>query len=398
MFVSTPPFFAAVKSFLCGAFFPKLLLLALFLPTATVAAGEREGLAEARRLKIEAEEFIKRAGAGEPRFYAEALKLLYRAMDILENESHSAAAERLGEEVASATFWAKRFLPLNVTAPLRDAPPGESPSAPLAPPPPTPSTEKNVPVENALTAAEAEYRKAENFAATRADDPYAVALRWFQMAAQHSGTDWALKALAQARDAQARYRTQQAALTEKAVEPATPAERLIGDGDKLLAEKKYDQAFAKFSESRQLHESADVRRRLGHAHYQKGLFLRDEYSRRYLPAYNEYLAARDARAKQAALSRLRAIQQSLHGTANQCLKAFADMRENFQVALRLSGGKDLESAGHVALSYVIDPQTQTRARQLLSDFLSQYVPQNDEERTLYSYCETELARLKRMGR
>lgn len=401
---------SGLREHIQAALFVGVCIAAVLLPERGVFAAESgDRLSEARRLKTEADGLIQRAGSGEPALYADALRKLYRAMDILEVEEkkNPAAVERLMEEVSAATFWARKFMPLNVHAPQPNAPgPGKSAAPPPAKatpaktPSPPPKKQK-APPKNTIAAAEAEYRRAEKFAAAHKDDPYAVALRWFQMASEHAGNDWALKALAHARDAQARYRArkqQKADAGKPTGKTLTPEERSAAEAERLLSTGKYKAAQDKFLQLLQNKNTAALRRRLGHAYYKQGLALRAEYSRKYLAPYKAFCKARNRRARYVALQRLRAVQRSLNPLANRCLVCFGKMREAFSTALRLSGGKDLESAAHIALSYTIDPRTQGKARRLLADFLSEYKPTNDEERTLYSYCETELARMKRLRR
>ena len=62
-----------------------------------------------------------------------------------------------------------------------------------------------------------------------------------------------------------------------------------------------------------------------------------------------------------------------------------------------SGGKDLISAGliGICISQRPDIMNKSNAKQHLAIFLKDYSPTNDDDRTIYEYCKTELERLSK---
>jgi hypothetical protein len=61
------------------------------------------------------------------------------------------------------------------------------------------------------------------------------------------------------------------------------------------------------------------------------------------------------------------------------------------------GERDLDAAGHRGLCYSArgDLPSRNKAKTLLAEFLLEYQPLNDMERTLYEFCRTELKRISK---
>jgi hypothetical protein len=241
-----------------------------------------------------------------------------------------------------------------------------------------------------------------------------VALRWSQVADQTNGTDYSLKALALAREAQQRFAAKQAPAIE--VLPDTPAMKLLKDAGQLVSAGKYEESFPVFKSSIKMEDTLVGHRRLGHAYFDRAQQLKDEL----MPLFE----ANEAKIKTAwkgSFKTVRAMggqtykrqdknypplvdayreQADLLKRANVALRYYDDASGEFKTALRMSPAKkDLDAAAHIALCVSVrkrDVLMRSSARQLLVQFLDEYKPMNDIERTLYAFCKTELDALKKL--
>ena len=350
---------------------------------------------EARQLKEEAQQILRSASgaAADPKVYADAVRKLQKADALLEEAAKSdpKGMEALQEEVSSALFWAKRFATVLVADELHK--PGSSGPAPGPTPGPAPvpvkAPEPTPEKAPDLNLAESAFKKSEAFESAHAGDDHAIALRWFQIADQFTGTDWSLRAITRAQEAQARYRAAEAAKRAPAA-PLSEDLKLIEAGNALYLEKKFAEALAKFSAAEKLTDTTLVQRRIAHTHLEIGYQARDQYSAQYLPLLNKYNdavrrgdqrgAARYKAEAGSMVSRLRPLEQ-------EALKNYTEAREAFQRGLELAKGKDLDCEAGVAILYY-ERKDRMRARQLLDEVLSKYKPANDEERTIFEYSRT----------
>ena len=342
---------------------------------------------EARQLKVEAQQILRSASgaAADPKVYADAVRKLQKAEALLEEAAKSdpKGIEPLQEEVSSALFWAKRFANVYVADELLK--PGSAGKAPEPVKAPEPAPAKGPD----LSAAESAFKKAEAFESAHSGDEHAIALRWFQVADQFTGTDWSLRALTRAQEAQARYRALEAAKRAPAASLSEDL-KLIEAGNVLYLEKKYTEALAKFSAAGKIADTTLVQRRIAHTHLELGYQARDQYSVQYLPLMNKYneavrrgdqrAAARYKAEAGSLVSRLRPLEQ-------EALKKYTEAREAFQHGLELAKGKDLDCEAGVAILYY-ERKDRLRARQLLDEVLRKYKPANDEERTIFEYSRT----------
>jgi len=260
------------------------------------------------------------------------------------------------------------------------------------------------------------YEEADRFAKSQTGNDYIVALKWFQAADELSGTDYAVKALSNARAAQERYAAKLEA--EKAKEEGKPALAgpeydLIKEGDALLAQDKYDQAVRKYEASYGLKDNVLAHRKLAHAIFDRAQAIKDslmpqfeaaqrEYKKAYLAATREVRTPRGRRYKQTNWndSRLVAAKrngQKLTAEARDALRQYDRAYMEFGKVLAMAaGGKDLDAAGHQALCYSVrgDRMSRLKAKRMLALFLQNYQPRNDIERTTYEFCKTELNRIR----
>lgn len=395
-----------------------------------------EAVQDAAALKSEAMGILQGASSSstDPKAYASAMVKLEQAQKLLEQAK--ADDTPLAQEVTTALFWARKFAnvqSLNEADRLRrsggtsvasvNPPPVAPPVTPAVPPakPATDAGASELPgleggVDAAqLAAAKRKYEEAERFAKAQANNDFIVALRWFQVADELSGTDFAVKALSNARIAQERYAAKVAA--EKATAEGKPALEgpeydLIKEGDTLLVQDKFDEAVRKYEASAQLKDNMLAHRKLGHALFDRAQVLKDSLLPQFDAAQNEYRQALAAASREVRTSRgqrytkvnwndprLVAAKRNgvqLTAKAKDALRQYDRAFLEFGKVLGMAeGGKDLDAAGHQALCYSVrgDKYFRLKARAMLATVLQEYQPQNDMERTLYEFCKTELKRI-----
>jgi len=377
---------------------------------------------EAAALRDEALGILKAANSGgtDPKTYATALVKLERAQKLLEQANAEDSA--LAQEVGAALFWARKFSnihSMNAVADARRNPPEtKTPSAP------EPPDKKDAlsglgggPDPARLAAAKRTYEEAERFASSHAGNDYIVALRWFKVADQLSGTGYATKALANARAAQERY----AARTKAKEADAKPQPKLEGpeydlirEGDALLAAGKFDAAVGRYEVSAEMKDTILAHRKLGHALFNRAQAVRDELMPKFEVTQREYKKALAAatkivrgkkgkRVKQVNWKDKRLVEawkrgRELTKQAYRAIEQYDRAAKAFSKVLSMSeGGEDLDAAGHRGLCYSArgDRPSRKHATILLTKFLKDYQPLNDMERTLYEFCRTELKRISK---
>jgi tetratricopeptide (TPR) repeat protein len=327
---------------------------------------------DARTLENEATQIL-RASSGavaDPKVYAEAVRKLEKAQALLDEaaKGNPPGIDSIQQEVSSALFWARKFSNVQVIDELQGKP--------------------AKPVDTA--GAEAAFKRAEQFETEHSGNDYAIALRWFQFSSEFSGTDLALRGLARAREAQARYNTAEEA-KKKASEPQTADGKLIDEGNALFQQKKFDEALAKFNEAKKVVDSTVVERRLGHTFVEQGHALRDQYAAQYLPVLKEYNDAKtrgDQRAMAAITQKARDVVTKLKPVEDNAFKAYASAELAFQKGLDLAKGKDLESEAYIAfVNYDRGKDHHQRAKLQLAELFGKYQPVNDEERTTFEFAK-----------
>jgi tetratricopeptide (TPR) repeat protein len=290
-------------------------------------------------------------------------------------------------------------------------PPPVKKTEPVKPPPAKKDDDDDFVPAAGLSESKKAYNDAEQFAKSHSSDDYAVALRWFQMANEHPGTDYAMKALEFARQAQTRFSAKSAPVDEAL--PDTPEMKFVKDGDIAAKAGKFDEAVAQYLSSIKAKESVIAHRKLGHLYYQRAQELKDKL----LPQLE---ANEDAwrKARKEAYIMVRTLggqrrkfnpnhpplveankkQIELVKEANISIANYDKAFEEFKAVLRLAPNKkDLDAAGHQALCLTVkgDSNARMRGRQMINQFLSDYTPANDIERSLYEYCKTDLARINK---
>jgi len=389
-----------------------LILICLFVLATPLAFA-----ADARQLKEEAIAILKANTNKQatPEQYAESIFKLEAAQAMLDKANDNDSP--LAQEVSSSLFWARKFSDVVVMAALdklkggSGAPITKKPDPPKAPPAaktPDPDADDEAP-KAVLAEAKKAYGSAEAFAKSHSSDDYAIAMAWFKMANDHTGTDYALKALEFARAAQTRFAAKTAPKEEL---PDTPEMKLVLEADALVAAGKIKEAFALYLSSLKLKETQIAHRKLGHAYFKRAQEIKDEF----LPKL-ETLEAEYKTAVLAATTVVRSVRGGQRRVINRNHPAMLEVaRKNnelikegkvavdyynlaeseFKAVLKLAPShKDLDAAGHMVLCLTVrgDASIRIRARQQLVQFLSDYKPANDLERSLYEFCKSELERL-----
>jgi tetratricopeptide (TPR) repeat protein len=387
----------------------------LMLSTSPVLA---DPVTEAKNLKAEAQQILRSAsgGAADPKVYAKAVVMLERAEALLEEaaKSHPKSVEGVQEEVTAALFWARRFANVNVIQALRSKESGSrlsktnpssgepeetdarkpgpekpvqtkkpEPKPPVAPPPPRHPVKPAAPKKLATESeAEVAYKKAMAFEKAHSDDHYAVALRWFQMADQFSGTLWSMKALTHARTAQRLFRA-----AKKNAELAKSEDgKLIVQGNALLDKKQFLKALRKFEAAKKIKPTVLAERSIGYTYLKVGYKKRDEYKSKYLPLMKRYQQARRMgnRTQMAILSRQAKALRPLERDVIHC---YTQAKKAFSRGIRLADGKDLECEAQMGIIHYW-MKKRPLAKICLRRVINRYTPQSDEERAVYEYSKT----------
>jgi len=355
---------------------------------------------EAKQLYNEATKILRNASgaATDPKVYAEAVFKLQKAQKLIEEaaKTNPKGVEKLQETINAALFWARKFATLPMIREIEkretgkeiteDSPPREKPDE-------EPKKEEN----QDSAKAEELFRKAEAFERSNEGDDYAVALRWFQVADQTAGTEWSLRALSRAREAQARHKAKQEA--EKAEKELQSEDaKLIAEGNRLFQQKQYEQALQKFKAALAVKETLLVHRRIGHTYVEMGYKLRDEYARQYIPLakqFNDAARRRDQRRLAQIRRQMQILVARLRPLENKALEHYANGEKEFQKGLALAEGRsDLDCEAHLAILQFQRKQ-RVSARKQLTVVLKKYKPVNDEERTVYEFCKTLLKFMNR---
>ncbi len=381
---------------------------------------------EAKRLKEEAQLILrKQSGLNTaPKTYAAAVIKLEKAEALLEEvaKTDPKAVEGLQEDVTASLFWARRFTTLNIADELRKNRPASKPEnkgpetgkppvdsgqpktpdskvkTPATPPAPKEPAKpytppKRPPVATAKvkppTASEAEsaFNKALAYESSHPGEEHAIALRWFQMADQFSGTEWSLKGLARAREAQRKFQDKQ----REAELSKTDDGKLIVEGNRLLDQSKFKEALAKFQAAKRVKTTVLAERMIGNTFKRVGYNLRDTFAKKYLALLKQYQEAQRMRDR----GRLAMLSRQRHGLSQMekdVLHCYKKAMEAYVNGLRIADGKDLECEANIGILY-FQKKNPIQARMYLSRVLDKYEPQNDGERTVYEFSRSLLKRL-----
>jgi len=375
-----------------------LLVLAAMRPLHAADMGEAQALYDEAMVTIRNE-------SAPTKEYAMAMFKLDKAMEVIEQNGKTDT--ELAQEVAAARFWAGKRSDihiLNELARLRKI--GKLPPRPKRTPRVADATEEGAGLaglEGGSAAAEA-YAKAESYADSHKEDDFKVALCWFQMAGEHPGTVYSLKAVEKARQAQDRFLAKQARQKEEL--PDTPEMAHVRDADKLVEAGELEKAIMKYSQSLRMKNTVVAQRRLGHTYFLRAQQIKDEILPQWKELQPKYVQAwKDAWIVRSGMRQFRndygpyvvARKQfvKLKDQLDRAFSYYQKGRWSFESVLKQSPErKDLDAAAHVALCFVAIPKERRQAKTKLSSFLRAYKPKNDAERMLYAYCQIELENIQ----
>jgi tetratricopeptide (TPR) repeat protein len=372
---------------------------------------------DARALKDEALTILKAnsSKAATPDEYATCILKLEKAQGILEGANESDSS--LAQEVSSSLFWARRFSNVEVIKALEKMRGGPvaanrpaAPAKPVAPPAAKPAA-KGEPAETpemlrARAAAKA-FGEAQLFAASHRDDEYAVALRWFQMAGEHSGSDEAMKAMELAREAQKRYQYRSNGGTGEHKEPLPEGDEAaeVQRADNLLPNQRFEEAIKIYRESIKRKDDPLTRRRLAKAIYFRAQQIKDLLKPKFEANAQAYRAAWNGAWKQTPAGRFfngsdpNLVHAKREGAAlikesDVAFRYYQEAEMEFKAILKSAPeGKDFEAAGYIGLCQCVRPFFKNQGQTTLKNFVKEYTPANDFERTLYEFCKAEIERI-----
>ena len=372
---------------------------------------------DAAQLRDEATATLKKNSVSTvpPADYAMAIYRLEKAQAILE-AAHDTDCP-LAQEVNSSLFWARRCSNVHIISEVEKIH-AANPALKLASTDPKPKKAAQATAEgdslpeiDAQAEAKAAFESAQKFATEHAGDDWMIAMRWFQMVNEFPGTDYSLKAVQLARDAQMRFAARQGAAPKETLADGAETKPLL-EGDKLCEQGNFEKAIAAYKESIKLKDTIAAHRKLGHAFYQRAQQRKDEVNKEldaFLPQYKEawtsswYFEGSSGGSRsnpkkfnpltpqwQAAKQRRGEIQND----AEHVWSIYVYGQWEFEKVLKVApNNKDFDAAAYEGITLSARIEDKNKAQTYLKKFLKDYEPANDIERFIYEYCKTELERI-----
>ena len=370
---------------------------------------------DAQQLRDEATAVMKQNSTKTvaPGEYAMAVYRLEKAQSILE-QAHDTDCP-LAQEVNSALFWARKCSNVIIMKEL-DKIHASNPQLKLA------SQEKPKETASKAPAAEGEslpeidtqaeakqaFNTAQEFAKAHEGDDYVVAMRYFQFVNEYPGTDYSLKAVSLAHDAQVRFAAKNGAAPKEDLGPG-PEAKALAEGDKFVEEKKFDLAIARYKDSLKIKDTLVGHRKLGHAFYQSAQQRKDEINKEFEAFLPDYKAAYEASWYREGSSRnnprrfnpLTPIWLAAKKRHAEILTEVAHVwtiyiygQWEFEKVLKMAPDhKDFDAAAYEGITLSARAEDKSKAVAYLSKFLKEYEPANEIEKFVYEYCKTELDRV-----
>jgi len=346
-----------------------------------------------------------------PEDYALAIFKLERAQTLLDTAHDTDSA--LAQEVNTSLFWARKFSNVAVMNALDKLKGGSGagaikphstisskPATPAKQPPGQPAEPPEMIL--ARQAADA-YKQAEQYVSAHPGDDFSASLRWFQMASQFPGTDYAMKAIQNAQQLQHRF----TGAAEKEEIPDTPEMAIMKSADELAAKAKYEDSFTLYRQSLKMNETT-----LAHRHFAKACFSRaqqinEELKPKYDDLYSRYNGVWQGSWRTTPYGKafdndspgLKAWNRERDGLRKEsdvAQRQYMEAEHSFKQILKLSPEqKDFEAAGYLGLCQTVRPYTKSQGMRAIQDFLKDYTPQNDAQRVLSEYCKAEMERCRK---
>lgn len=362
-------------------------------------------LEDADQLRKEATETLK-ANAKQtvpPQDYAMAVYRLEKAQSILQEAGEAKGA--LPQEVNAALFWARRCSNVHIMKEL-DKIHASNPPLKLASESKRQARKLGQGEIDIQEEAKAAFEEAQEFAKAHKRDDYMVALRYFQMANEHPGTDYAMKAMSLAAEAQMRFAINTGVMKEEL--PDTPEMKPVKEGDALAAKGELEKAFELYKASIKMKDTLIAHRRLGHAYFLRAQQMKDgvntkfeEFAPKYKEAYEAawYMvghgptAQKGFNANHPAWLAARQRHAALLKEASDAMLRYMYGQWEFEKVLKMaSGNKDFDAAAYTALSLTARLDNRIKALDTMRKFLKDYEPSSETERFVYEFCKTEMER------
>jgi hypothetical protein len=349
-----------------------------------------------------------------PSEYAMAVYRLEKAQAILE-QAHDTECP-LAQEVNSALFWARKCSNVIIMKEL-DKIHASNPQLKLASQEKPKETAKKAaavaegdapPEIDTQAEAKSAFDKVQEFAKNHDGDDYVIAMRYFQFVNEYPGTDYSLKAVSLAHEAQVRFAAKNGAAPKEELGPG-PEAKPLAEGDKFVEEKKFDLAIARYKESLKIKDTLVAHRKLGHAYYQQAQQSKDEINKEFEAFLPQYKAAYDASWYREGSSRnnprkfnpLTPIWLAAKKRHTEILNDVAHVwtiyvygQWEFEKVLKIAPDhKDFDAAAYEGITLSARAEDKGKAVAHLTKFLKEYEPANEIEKFVYEYCKTELDRI-----
>jgi len=375
------------------AFLGRRAVLAIAVGSVVSAAASASSIDEARRIYAEGKEILKAArapGGDVVKGSHAAIAKFERAAALLGEPRDGTPEAELLQDINSMIFWTRRTTPMDMS----ELTGGTSGTTRPESRPPTTGPASRAELAKLAREAPAALARAETYARAHPDDYMSCAARFFEVADRYKDLhDIAFRAITRAQEFQRLADGKEAGGGSEAALAALPRDvRLVHQGDREYAAKRFDEAAARYREAISIKATPERHRKVGHAHFSRAQAFREEYTRAYLAASKAYSVAMARKDKAAAA--LAADQARAAGTiANRARDAYLEAEVAFQKARRMSAGNiDLDSEVHIALANLIRRKSSSKrkAADMFRKILLTYHDKlaDDQDRTLYALAET----------
>jgi len=369
------------------------VLLATVIASVASSAASASSLDEARRIYAEGKGVLKAArgpGGDVVKGSHAAIAKFERATALLGEPRDGTPEADLLQDINSMLFWTRRTTPMDMSEL------GVRPSGTHSRKDPQDRTGPTSKAELAKLAREAPaaLTRAEAYARAHPDDYMSCAARFFEVADRYKDFHTiAFRAITRAQEFQRLADGDEAGGRSEAEFAALPRDaRLVHQGDREYAAKRFDEAAARYREALSIKATPERHRKVGHAHFCRGQAIRGEYTRAYLAARKEYDAAK-SRNDKAGMGRAMKKYYAADAIAARARDAYLEAEVAFQKARRMSAGNiDLDSDVHIALANLIRRKSSSKrkAADMFRKILLTYHDKlaDDQDRTLYALAET----------
>jgi len=367
--------------------------LAAVIAALASSVASASSLEEARRVYAEGKVLLKAArapGGDVVKGSHAAIAKFERAAALLGEPRDGTPEAELLQDINSVIFWTRRTTPMDMSE-LTGGPSG---GASQEDRPPRAGPVSRAELAKLAREAPAALARAEAYARAHPDDHMSCAARFFEVADRYKDLhDVAFRAITRAQEFQRLADADKAGGGSEAEFAALPRDvRLVRQGDREYAAKRFDEAAARYREAISIKAAPERHRKVGHAHFSRAQALREEYTRAYLAARKAYSSAM-ARKDKAAAARAAQSARGAGEIANRARDAYLEAEVAFQKARRMSPENiDLDSDVHIALANLIRRKSSSKrkAADMFRRILLTYHDKltDDQDRTLYALAET----------